>query len=178
MKLGATVAMRDDSGALARHAKRLEDAGVDHLWTGEAYTADAVSTMGFLATVTSRAVIGSAILPLYSRTPTLLAMTAVGLDKLSQGRFVLGLGASGPQVIEGFHGVAYDHPLARTREIVDICRAVWRRDRLVHDGARYQVPLPPGQRHRSRQGAQDPGSPGAATASRSTSPRSAPRTSR
>ncbi len=115
MKLGATIGMRGhDVDGLARHAKRLEDAGVEYLWTGEAYTADAVSTLGFLAAVTDRAQLGSSILPIYSRTPTLLAMTAVGLDKLSAGRFVLGIGASGPQVIEGFHGVAYDLPLTRT----------------------------------------------------------------
>jgi F420-dependent oxidoreductase-like protein len=145
MKLGTTVGMRDDPDKFAAHAKRLEDVGVDYLWTGEAYTADAVSTMGFLAAVTRKAQIGSSILPLYSRTPTLMAMTAVGLDNLSRGRFVLGLGASGPQVIEGFHGVPYDAPLARTREIIDICRSVWRRDRLVHDGANYQVPLAEGR---------------------------------
>ena len=101
--------------------------------------------MGFLAAVTRKAQIGSSILPLYSRTPTLMAMTAVGLDKLSRGRFVLGLGASGPQVIEGFHGVPYDAPLARTREIIEICRSVWRRDRLEHQGANYQVPLAEGR---------------------------------
>ena len=145
MKLGTTVGMRDDPDKFAAHAKRLEDVGVEYLWTGEAYTADAVSTMGFLAAVTRKAQIGSSILPLYSRTPTLMAMTAVGLDKLSRGRFVLGLGASGPQVIEGFHGVPYDAPLARTREIIEICRSVWRRDRLVHEGANYQVPLAEGQ---------------------------------
>jgi F420-dependent oxidoreductase-like protein len=145
MKLGTTVGMRDDPDKFAAHAKRLEDVGVDYLWTGEAYTADAVSTMGFLAAVTRKAQIGSSILPLYSRTPTLMAMTAVGLDKLSRGRCVLGLGASGPQVIEGFHGVPYDAPLARTREIIEICRSVWRRDRLVHEGANYQVPLAEGQ---------------------------------
>ena len=145
MKLGTTVGMRDNPDKFAAHAKRLEDMGVEYLWTGEAYTADAVSTMGFLAAVTRKAQIGSSILPLYSRTPTLMAMTAVGLDKLSRGRFVLGLGASGPQVIEGFHGVPYDAPLARTREIIEICRSVWRRDRLVHDGANYQIPLAEGQ---------------------------------
>ena len=80
MKLGTTVGMRDDPDKFAAHAKRLEDVGVDYLWTGEAYTADAVSTMGFLAAVTRKAQIGSSILPLYSRTPTLMAMTAVGLD--------------------------------------------------------------------------------------------------
>ena len=145
MKLGAHVGMRDDPDKLAAHVRRLEDVGVDYLWTGEAYSADAVSTMGFVAGVTKRAMIGSSILPLYTRTPTVLAMTAVGLDKLSRGRFILGLGASGPQVIEGFHGVPYDAPLARTREIIDICRSVWRRDRLNHQGIKYQVPLAEGQ---------------------------------
>ena len=145
MKLGTMVGLRDDPDALAARAKRLEDAGVEYLWTGEAYSADAVSTLGFLAAVTKTAQIGSSILPLYSRTPTLLAMTAVGIDKLSRGRCILGLGASGPQVIEGFHGVQYDAPLARTREIIEICRSVWRRDRLEHEGVNYQVPLPEGQ---------------------------------
>jgi F420-dependent oxidoreductase-like protein len=145
MRLGATVGMRGDPDAFGRHAQELENAGIDHLWTGEAYGADAVSTMGFLAAVTRRAQIGSSILPLYSRTPTLLAMTAVGIDRLSNGRFILGLGASGPQVVEGFHGVPYDRPLARTREIIDICRSVWRRDRLIHDGISYHVPLSEGE---------------------------------
>jgi F420-dependent oxidoreductase-like protein len=144
MKLGAMVGMRDDPDDFTARARRLEDAGIEYLWTGEAYSADAVSAMGFLAAVTRRAQIGSSILPLYSRTPTLLAMTAVGIDKLSGGRCILGLGVSGPQVIEGFHGVAYDAPLARTREIIEICRSVWRRDRLVHDGTNYQVPLADG----------------------------------
>ncbi len=145
MKLGAMVGMRDDPDAFAAQARRLEDVGVEYLWTGEAYSADAVSTMGFLAAVTRRAQIGSSILPLYTRTPTVLAMTAVGIDKLSGGRCILGLGASGPQVIEGFHGIPYDAPLARTREIIDICRSVWRRDRVVHHGANYEVPLGEGK---------------------------------
>ena len=145
MKLGAMVGMRDDPDKFAARAKRLEDIGVEYLWTGEAYSADAISTMGFLAAVTKRAQIGSSILPLYTRTPTLLAMTAVGIDKLSRGRCILGLGASGPQVIEGFHGVPYDAPLARTREIIEICRSVWRRERLVHHGSNYEVPLGEGK---------------------------------
>ena len=72
-------------------------------------------------------------------------MTAAGLDFVSDGRFTLGLGASGPQVVEGFHGVKYDAPLARTREIIEICRKVWRREKLVHDGKMYQIPLPADQ---------------------------------
>src|SRR5277367_2157834 len=145
MKLGAVVGMRDDPEAFGRHLKKLEDAGVEYLWAAEAYGADSVSTMGFTAAVTSRARIGSAILPLYTRTPTLLAMTAVGLDRLSGGRFILGIGASGPQVIEGFHGLPYDVSLRRTGEIIDICRAVWRRDRLEHSGVSYQIPLAEGR---------------------------------
>jgi F420-dependent oxidoreductase-like protein len=145
MKLGAVVGMRDDPESFGRQAKRLEQAGVGYLWSGEAYTADAVSALGFLAAVTSRAQLGSSILPLYTRTPALLAMTAVGLDQLSGGRFILGIGASGPQVIEGFHGVPYDAPVARTEEIIEICRSVWRRDRLEHSGQKYQIPLAAGQ---------------------------------
>ena len=104
-----------------------------------------MSSLGFVAAVSRHAQIGSSILPLYTRTPSVLAMTAVGLDKLSAGRFILGLGASGPQVIEGFHGVPYDAPLARTAEIIEICRSVWRRDRLEHHGRMYDIPLPAGK---------------------------------
>ena len=129
--------------AAADNVADLEHAGLDVVWVAEAYTFDAVSYMGFLAARTERITIGSAILPIYTRTPTLLGMTAAGLDALSGGRFILGLGASGPQVIEGFHGVPYDAPLGRTREIIDICRQVWRREPVVHDGRNYQVPLPP-----------------------------------
>ncbi len=142
MKLGAVVGRRDNRESFTGQARRLEDAGVEYLWVGEAYTADAVSALGFLAAVTRWAQLGSSILPLYTRTPSVLAMTAVGLDRLSGGRFILGIGASGPQVIEGFHGVPYDAPLARTAEIIEICRSVWRRDRLEHYGSRYQIPLP------------------------------------
>ena len=116
------------------------------MWVAEAYSFDAPTFMGYLAAKTERLEIGSAILPIYSRTPTLIAMTAAGLDALSDGRAVLGLGASGPQVIEGFHGVPYDRPLTRTREIIDICRKVWAREApLTHDGAAYHIPLPEGQ---------------------------------
>ena len=123
----------------------LEKAGLDIVWVAEAYGFDAVSVMGYLAARTERVQIGSGILPIYSRTPTLTAMTAAGVDYVSGGRHILGLGASGPQVIEGWHGVPYDKPLARTREIVDICRQVWKRERVTHDGDCYTLPLPPEQ---------------------------------
>jgi F420-dependent oxidoreductase-like protein len=124
----------------------LESAGLDVIWVGEPYGFDAPTTLAFLAARTTRLQVGAGILPIYSRTPTLTAMTAAGLDFLSGGRAILGLGASGPQVIEGWHGVPYDRPLARTREIVDIARAIWRRDApVVHDGPIYHLPLPAGQ---------------------------------
>ena len=119
-----------------------EKAGLDIVFVAEAYSFDAVSQMGYIAAKTERLQIASGILPIYSRTPTLLAMTAAGLDYISDGRFTLGLGASGPQVIEGFHGVPYTAPLGRTREIIEICRQVWRRERLTYDGKHYTLPLP------------------------------------
>ncbi|MFI7446952.1 LLM class F420-dependent oxidoreductase [Nonomuraea sp. NPDC049714] len=122
-----------------------EKAGLDIVFVAEAYSFDAVSQMGYIAARTERLQIASGILPIYSRTPTLLAMTAAGLDYVSDGRFTLGLGASGPQVIEGFHGVPYTAPLGRTREVIEICRQVWRRERLRYDGKHYTLPLPEGQ---------------------------------
>lgn len=129
----------------AAEAADLERAGLDIAFVPEAYSFDAVSQLGYLAARTSTMELASGILQIYTRTPTLTAMTAAGLDYVSEGRFTLGLGASGPQVIEGFHGVKYDAPLARTREIIDICRAVWRREKLQYDGKKYQIPLPEGE---------------------------------
>jgi F420-dependent oxidoreductase-like protein len=123
---------------LAEH----ERAGLGIVWVPEAYSYDAVSQLGYLAAHTSTVEIAAGVLQIYTRTPTLTAMTAAGLDYVSGGRFTLGLGASGPQVVEGFHGVRYDAPVARTREIVEICRAVWRRERLEYRGRHYRVPLP------------------------------------
>ena len=126
----------------AAEVGELEKAGVDIVIVPEAYSFDAVSQLGYLAAVTETIKLASGILQIYTRTPSLTAMTAAGLDFVSDGRFVLGIGASGPQVIEGFHGVPYDAPLRRTREIIDICRMVWRRDRVEYDGRSYQIPLP------------------------------------
>jgi F420-dependent oxidoreductase-like protein len=130
----------------ARDVAEMERSGLDLVWVAEAYGFDSPSLMGYLAAKTETVEIGAGILPIYTRTPTLLAMTAAGLDALSGGRFHLGLGASGPQVIEGFHGVAYTDPLGRTREIVEICRDVWRREApLEHHGRNFTLPLPAGQ---------------------------------
>src|ERR1035441_5049187 len=130
----------------AAQVAEFEKAGLDLVWVAEAYGFDSPSLMGSLAALTDRVEIGAAILPIYTRTPTLIAMTAAGIDALSGGRFHLGLGASGPQVIEGFHGVPYTDPLGRTREIVEICRDVWKREApLVHQGKNFTLPLPPEQ---------------------------------
>lgn len=144
MLLSTQLQYGDDPIRNAEVVVALEQAGLDVVWVAEAYSYDAVSLMGYLAARTERVQIGAGILPIYSRTPTLTAMTAAGLDALSDGRTILGLGASGPQVIEGFHGVPYDKPVARTREIIEICRKVWRRERLEHEGL-YTIPLPEGQ---------------------------------
>ena len=144
MELGSAVHYAGNVLEMAERVRTWEAIGLDVVWVAEAYGYDAPTMMGYLAARTERVQIGSAILPLYSRTPALLAQTAAGLDHISGGRAILGLGASGPQVIEGWHAVPYDKPLARTREIIDICRRVWRRELLVNDGV-YQIPLPAGQ---------------------------------
>ncbi|MGQ4600648.1 LLM class F420-dependent oxidoreductase [Nocardia sp. R6R-6] len=118
----------------------LEDDGLESVTVSEAYTFDAVSQLGFLAARTRTVELATGILPVHTRTPTLLAMTAAGLDFSSEGRFRLGLGASGPQVVDGFHGVAYDAPLERISETIDLCRTVWRREKLVHEGPKWTIP--------------------------------------
>lgn len=140
MRLGMNLAYAGGFKEAVDQVVELEKVGLDLVWVAEAYGYDAPTLMGYLAARTERIQIGSGILPIYSRTPALLAQTAAGLDYVSGGRAVLGLGASGPQVIEGWHGVAYDRPLARTREIIDICRRAWRREVLTNDGI-YQLPL-------------------------------------
>jgi F420-dependent oxidoreductase-like protein len=142
MRLGSFI---NYSGGFTEAVEELRDcehAGLDLLLVPEAYSFDAVSQLGYVAARTERLEIASGILPIYSRTPALTAMTAAGLDYVSGGRFTLGLGASGPQVVEGFHGLPYDAPLGRTREVVEICRAVWRRERLTHAGEHYRIPYP------------------------------------
>ncbi|WSA26757.1 LLM class F420-dependent oxidoreductase [Streptosporangium sp. NBC_01755] len=145
LRLSVVLPLGGELPRLLETAIAMERAGVDVLAVPEAYSMDCVSLLGFLAAHTSRVELASQILPIYSRTPALLAMTAAGLDRVSQGRFRLGLGASGPQVIEGWHGVRFDRSPARTREIVAVCRRVWRREPLSHDGDLYPLPLPKGR---------------------------------
>ncbi len=146
MKIATMLSYAGGFRRAAAEVAEMEKAGLDLVWVAEAYGLDSPSLMGYLAALTERVEIGSAILPIYTRTPTLIAMTAAGIDTLSDGRFHLGLGSSGPQVIEGWHGVPFDAPIARTREIIDVCRQVWARQApLVHHGPHYSMPLPPGQ---------------------------------
>jgi F420-dependent oxidoreductase-like protein len=123
---------------LVREAERL---GFHSVWSAEAYGSDAVSPAAWVAAQTSRIHVGTAIMQIAARTPTLTATTALTIDQLSGRRFLLGLGVSGPQVVEGWHGVAFGRPLARTREYVEVVRAVWRREKPVEfKGAYYQIP--------------------------------------
>jgi F420-dependent oxidoreductase-like protein len=131
--------------ATADQVAELEKAGLDMVWVAEAYGFDSPTLMGYLAAKTERLQIAAGILNVFSRTPGAILQTAAGLDNVSAGRAVLGLGASGPQVIEGFHGMPYDKPLGRTREVVDIVRKALRRERLEYDGRIFHLPLPEGQ---------------------------------
>ncbi|MEU4705156.1 LLM class F420-dependent oxidoreductase [Nocardia salmonicida] len=142
MRIGLSINYTDGFKETAAEVADLERAGLDIVFVPEAYSFDAVSALGFLAARTERVQLASGILQLYTRTPSLTAMTAAGLDYVSDGRFILGIGASGPQVIEGFHGVPYDAPIGRTRELLEICRTVWRREKLNYQGKYYQIPLP------------------------------------
>ena len=144
MKISTQLMYAGNPRETADQVAELERAGLDTVWVPEAYGFDSPTLMGYLAAKTETVEIGSAILNIYSRTPSAILQTAAGLDHVSQGRAILGLGASGPQVIEGFHGVPYDRPLARTREIVDLVRRGLRRETLRNDGI-FTLPLPEGQ---------------------------------
>ena len=144
MKLSMPLMYSGNPREAADSVVALEKAGLDTVWVAEAYGFDSPTLMGYLAARTETISIGAAILNIYSRTPALLAQTAAGLDNVSGGRAILGLGASGPQVIEGWHGIPYAKPLGRTREVVDIVRRALRREVLTNDGI-ITLPLPPEQ---------------------------------
>ncbi len=142
MRLGLTAGY---SGAklsinldLILEAERL---GFDSIWTAEAYGSDAVTTLSWIGARTTKIKLGTAIMQMPARTPAMTAMTAMSLDSLSGGRFILGLGPSGPQVVEGWHGVAYGKPLTRTREYITIVRKILAREApLEHKGEHYEIP--------------------------------------
>ncbi|CAN5909988.1 LLM class F420-dependent oxidoreductase [soil metagenome] len=142
MKLGLNIgysgAQMGDILPLVTLADRI---GIDSVWVAEAYGSDAVTVLAYLAGQTEQIGLGSAILQMPARTPANTAMTAMTLDALSGGRVILGLGVSGPQVVEGWHGVAYGKPLGRSREYVEIVRrAIARAEPLTYDGEHYQIP--------------------------------------
>ncbi|MEQ6902854.1 LLM class F420-dependent oxidoreductase [Nocardioides sp. YIM 152588] len=145
MKLSMPLVYAGNPRESADQVVALEKAGLDTIWVAEPYGFDAPTLMGYLAAKTETVEIGAGILNVYSRTPGALLQTAAGLDNVSGGRAVLGLGASGPQVIEGFHGLPYDRPLTRTREVIELLRMGLRREPLDLQGKTVQVPLPAGQ---------------------------------
>jgi len=122
-----------------------ERLGVDCLWSAEAWGHDAVTPLAFMAARTSRIRLGTGIMQAGTRTPALVAMTAMSLAAMSQGRFLLGLGVSGPQVIEGWHGIRFERPVQRLREMVEIVRRATRGERLEYRGSIYELPLPGGE---------------------------------
>jgi len=135
----AVSGVRSEDVTFVREAERL---GVDSVWVAEAWGYDALTPLAFLAAKTSRIRLATGIAQLGARTPAMLAMSAMSMQALSGGRFLLGLGTSGPQVMEGWHGVRFSSPLGMTRETMEILRTVTAGERLEHDGAVYPLPLP------------------------------------
>jgi F420-dependent oxidoreductase-like protein len=147
MKLGVHIGYwglglsADDQLALVREAERL---GYDSVWTAEAYGSDAATILGWIAQATTRIRIGSGIFQMPGRSPAMTAMTAATLDQLSGGRMILGIGSSGPQVAEGWHGQRFARQLQRTREYIDVVRLALSRERVIYDGETLTLPLPDG----------------------------------
>ncbi|HSD79222.1 MAG TPA: LLM class F420-dependent oxidoreductase [Solirubrobacteraceae bacterium] len=147
MKLGVHIGYwglgltREDQLEIVREAERL---GYDSVWTAEAYGSDAATILGWIAGQTSRIRIGSAIFQMPARSPAMTAMTAATLDQLSDGRMLLGIGSSGPQVSEGWHGVRFGRQLQRTREYIEVVRKALARERLEYHGETIELPLPDG----------------------------------
>jgi len=132
----------ESAAAFAAEAERL---GADSIWSGESWGFDAITPLAYLSARTSRIGLGTGIVQLGSRSPANLAMTAMSMQSLSGGRFRLGIGTSGPQVVEGWHGVSFDKPVTRTREIIEIVRMATSGDRLSYEGQVYELPLPGGE---------------------------------
>jgi F420-dependent oxidoreductase-like protein len=146
MNLGVSLRLANDNwDEVATYAVEAERLGVDYVWSAEAWGHDAATPIAFVAARTTRVKLGTAIMQAGTRTPALVAMTAMSLDAMSHGRFLLGLGVSGPQVIEGWHGLPFRQPLQRMREIVEIVRRAVRGERVAYKGRVYELPLPGGE---------------------------------
>jgi len=139
LMLGYAAGKIDLPVPLVQEADKL---GMDVVWTAEAYGSDAISPLAWLGALTSSIKLGTAIMQIPGRTPANAAMSAMTMDQLSNGRFIMGLGMSGPQVVEGWHGLSYNRPLQRTREYVEIMRMIFRRqERVSYQGDFYQLPV-------------------------------------
>ncbi|MDP6377760.1 MAG: LLM class flavin-dependent oxidoreductase [Pseudomonadales bacterium] len=134
----------DISGSVS-YVQAAEKLGVDSIWSAEAWGQDAVTSLAYLAAVTERIKLGTGIMQISARVPSMTAMTALSLNALSNGRFLLGLGASGPQVVEGLHGQSYTGPLTRLKETVEISRMAFRGEKLSYQGAYHELPRPGGE---------------------------------
>src|SRR5438105_4670567 len=135
----------EDWASAVAYAVEAERLGVDSAWTAETWGYDGATPLAYLAAKTTSLRLGTGILQVGARTPAMIAMTAMALASLSGDRFMLGLGVSGPQVIEGWHGVSFARPLQRLREVIEIVRIVMRGERLIYHGEIYQLPLPGGE---------------------------------
>jgi F420-dependent oxidoreductase-like protein len=142
MRTATTVELSGQVGEVVDFAVEAEKLGLDVCWVAEAWGADAPSALGFIAARTRRMLLGSGVLQVGTRSPVAVAQTAITLSNLSGGRFLLGLGASGPQVIEGLHGVSFSRPLARMRETVEIVRQVFAGGKVSYSGTQFQIPRP------------------------------------
>ena len=139
---GFAVSDWDELATFAVEAERL---GVDSIWSPEGWGFDGATPLAYLAAKTSRLKLGTGVLQIGARTPANMAMTAMSLYSMSQGRFILGIGTSGPQVIEGFHGVVFDDPIQRTRETIEIMRQVFRGETVAYQGRVHRLPVREGQ---------------------------------
>lgn len=145
MRTATTVELSTDAGDVVEFAVQAEKLGLDVCWVAEAWGADAVSALGYIAARTHRMLLGSGVIQVGTRSPVAVAQAAITLSNLSSGRFLLGLGASGPQVMEGLHGVSFARPLTRVAETVDIVRQVFAGGKISHSGKEFQIPRPGGE---------------------------------
>ncbi|WP_205875830.1 LLM class flavin-dependent oxidoreductase [Mycobacterium camsae] len=145
MRTATTVELSTGAAETVDFVVESERLGIDMCWVAEAWGGDAASALGYLAARTDAILLGSGVMQVGTRSPVLVAQTAITLSNLSGGRFLLGLGASGPQVIEGLHGIAFDRPLSRIRETLEIVRQVFEGGRISYSGKDFQIPRPGGE---------------------------------
>ena len=145
ISIGSASHSAADWEATVSYVLEAEKLGVDTVWSAEAWGQDAVTPLAYLAALTSRITLGTGIMQVTARVPSMTAMTALSLDRLTGGRFVLGLGVSGPQVVEGMHGVRFARPLERLRETLDVIEMALRGERISYDGRQLRFPLPDGE---------------------------------